>query len=187
VRRSGIALVGVALLAAGACGSADAPQAPSCDPRRDVLILIAQSVPGATHLPCIDELPAGWTFEGQQIQRGATTFWLTSTIAGARAVRVDLEPRCNVAGAVPVPSTATDELALERFDKPLSVRPLDLVRYYRFPGGCIVYRYAFAAGAPASLQFEADEALSFIPRMEVVDAVRDFGFELCGPGAGCTG
>jgi hypothetical protein len=183
-------LLGAALLLvplAGCTVSTSAPGMPSCVPDRDSITLIAQSVPSATKLPCIAELPAGWRFANQEISSGRTRFWLESDIAGIRAVEVSLERACDVGGAVPVPSTAADELGLNRFDKPEQVRPLRLVRYYRFRGGCITYRYTFAPGTPSSLQFQADEALSFIERGDVVRAVRDFGFELCGANVPCDG
>jgi hypothetical protein len=160
---------------------------PTCEAKVDVIVLVAQSVPSATQLPCIAQLPAGWTFSGQEIRSGSTRFWLSNDIGGQRVVQVALEPSCDVAGAVPVPSTATDEQGLSRFDKPQAVRPLRLTRYYRFPGGCIVYHYDFGGDAPASLQFEADEALSFLPRADVGRAVRGYGFRLCGAGAACPG
>ena len=183
-------LLAAAVLLASLAGctiSTNAPGVPACEPDRDAITLIAQSVPSATKLPCVAELPPGWRFADQQISSGRTTFWLESDIAGIRAAEVALERTCDVAGAVRVPSTAADELGLVRFDKPEQVRPLRLVRYYRFRGGCITYHYTFAPGTPSSLQFQADEALSFIARSDVVRAVRDFGFDLCGANVPCDG
>ncbi len=182
------ALAALAVIPLAACEVGAPPGSPQCDARGDAMVLIAQSVPSATQLPCVAELPAGWRFEEQQIASGLTTFWLGSDIAGTHAVQVALEPGCDIAGAVSVPSTADDEIGLERFDRPEQLRPLRLVRFYRFEGGCIVYRYAFAGGAPSSLQFEADEALSFLPRADVVQAVTGYyGLKLCGAGVACAG
>lgn len=182
------ALAALAVIPLAACEVGTPPGAPDCDARGDAMVLVAQSVPSATQLPCVAELPAGWRFEQQQVASGVTTFWLGSDIAGTNAVQVDLERGCDVAGAVSVPSTADDEIGLQRFDRPEQLRPLRLVRYYRFEGGCIVYRYAFSSAAPSSLQFEADEALSFLPRADVVQAVRHYyGLKLCGAGVPCAG
>jgi hypothetical protein len=186
-RRALLAIVLAAPLLGGCSASVNAPQMPSCDPQRDPIWLMAQSVPSATQLPCVAELPAGWRFAEEQMRSGMTTFWLESDIAGIQAVTVELTRGCDVAGAVPVPSTSADELGLHRFDKPEQLSPLRLVRYYRFPGGCITYRYSFAPDAPSALQFQADEALSFMPRSDVVHAIREFGFELCGAGVRCDG
>ena len=182
------ALAALALIPLAACDVSTPPGSPQCHARGDAMVLIAQSVPSATQLPCVAELPAGWRFEEQQVASGLTTFWLGSDIAGTHAVQVDLERGCDVAGAVSVPSTADDEIGLERFDRPEQLQPLRLVRFYRFQGGCIVYRYAFAGSAPSSLQFEADEALSFLPRAHVVQAVENYyGLKLCGASVPCAG
>lgn len=182
------ALATLAVIPLAACEAGTPPGTPECDARGDAMVLVAQSVPSATELPCVAELPAGWRFEEQQIASAVTTFWLGSDIAGTHAVQVDLKRGCDVAGAVSVPSTADDEIGLERYDRPEQLRPLRLVRFYRFEGGCIVYRYAFAGSAPSSLQFEADEALSFLPRAAVVEAVMDYyGLKLCGAGVSCAG
>lgn len=170
---------------------------PECGPQSDgrpgatspasVTILIAQAVPSATQLPCVARLPAGWHYDGHSIQSGSARLWLDSTLAGIKAVQVDLKPACDVSGAVRVPTSAQDEIGLQRFDAPEDLRPLRAVRFYRFPGGCIVYRYRFAPGAPSTLQFQADEALSFLSRDSVVRAVESVGFDLCGVGVRCQG
>jgi hypothetical protein len=187
-RLAGSALGVLALIPLAACEVGTPPGTPKCNAPGDAMVLVAQSVPSATELPCVGELPAGWRFEEQQVASGITTFWLGSDIAGTHAVQVDLQPGCDIAGAVSVPSTADDEIGLERFDRPEQLRPLRLVRFYRFEGGCIVYRYAFAPAAPSSLQFEADAALSFLPRADVVQATaRSYGAKLCGAGVSCAG
>jgi hypothetical protein len=187
-RLAGTALATLALIPLAACEVGTPPGTPECDAPGDAMVLIAQSVPSATQLPCVAELAAGWRFEEQQVASGITTFWLGSDIAGTHAVQVDLQPGCDIAGAVSVPSTAEDEIGLDRFDRPEQLRPLRLVRFYRFEGGCIVYRYAFSAAAPSALQFEADEALSFLPRAAVVQSVaKDYGLNLCGAGVPCAG
>jgi hypothetical protein len=189
VRRLATWALGVlALISLAGCEVGTPPGTPKCDAPGDAMVLVAQSVPSATQLPCVAELPAGWRFEEQQVASRITTFWLGSDIAGTHAVQVELQPGCDIAGAVSVPSTAEDELGLERFDRPEQLRPLRLVRFYRFEGGCIVYRYAFSSAAPSSLQFEADEALSFLPRADVVQSVaKDYGLRLCGAGISCAG
>jgi hypothetical protein len=56
------------------------------------------------------------------------------------------------------------------------------VRFYTFPGGCgELSRYSFQTGAASTLVFEADEALSFLPRAPFVKKVEtDVGQPLCG-------
>lgn len=154
----------------------------------NTMVLMAQSVPSATLLPCIASLPAGWNFGGVHVKRGRSTFLLNSDQGGPRAVEVILEPRqeCDVSDASRVP---TDNEGALRYERPISLRPdLFTTRYYVFPGGCVRYQFAFTHDASPSLLFDADQALGFEPRDRIVEAVREnAGLDLCGAGAPCQG
>ncbi len=163
-------------------------QQPSCG-TADVVVMMAQSVPTATQVPCIAALPAGWTAADVQVRSGGSTFFLDSDRAGDRAVEVRLRPAadCDVSGAVEVPS---DELGMRRFERPDALPPgLAGTRFYVFDGGCVTYRFSFEGTANASLMFEAEQALAFEPREVLVDHVADrFDLSLCGAGApACEG
>jgi hypothetical protein len=70
----------------------------------------------------------------------------------------------------------------------MSLHPFSATRTYLFDGGCVTYHFAFAQGAPPTLLFGADVALSFVSRAGLVDFVRRTdGLELCGKGARCPG
>ena len=160
---------------------------PDCG-TNSTMVLVAQSVPSATLLPCISLLPAGWDFGGVHVRRGRSTLWLDSEQGGSQAVEVTLEPQheCDISDATGVP---TDEPGTRRFERPVSLRP-DLVtsRYYTFAGGCVTYRFGFTDEAAPSLLFDADQALAFQPRTELVEAVREnAGVGLCGAGTSCPG
>ena len=120
--------------------------------------------------------------------RNRSTLWLNSDEGGGRAVEATLEPRrkCDVTGTTPVPS---DEAGTTRYEDPQSLRPdLHTTRHYLFPGGCITYRFAFSGDVSSSLLFEADQALRFQPRQEIVESVsRRAGLDLCGAGVVCPG
>jgi membrane-associated phospholipid phosphatase/tRNA A-37 threonylcarbamoyl transferase component Bud32 len=152
------------------------------------MVLMAQSVPSATLLPCVASLPGGWHFGGVHVKRGRSTLWLNSDQGGSQAVEVILEPshECDVSDATRVP---TDEAGTLRFECPISLRPdLLTTRYYMFPGGCVTCRFAFTDEASPSLLFDADQALAFQPRERIVEAVREnAGLDLCGSGAPCPG
>jgi membrane-associated phospholipid phosphatase/tRNA A-37 threonylcarbamoyl transferase component Bud32 len=153
----------------------------------NTMILVAQSVPSATLLPCVASLPAGWRFGGVHVKRGRSTLWLNSDYGGSQVVEVVLEPRheCDVSDATQVP---TDEAGTFRFDGPISRPELFTTRYYTFPGGCVTYRFAFTEEADPSLRFDADQALAFQPRERIVEAVREnAGLDLCGAGTPCPG
>ena len=96
---------------------------PSCG-TDSVMVLMAQSVPSATAVPCVAALPAGWSVGGARIKRGEGRFWLDSDQAGKHALDVTLRPEsaCNLDGASEV---ASDEPGLRRFERPdpVAARP----------------------------------------------------------------
>jgi hypothetical protein len=170
-----------AVLAPGNANTAELSKVPSCG-TENVMILIAQSVPTATSVPCIANLPAGWSVGGTTVGSDESRFWLDSAIAGNRAVEAVLRPPedCSIEGATEVPS---DEVGMRRFERPEQLTP-DLVstRYYTFDGGCVTYEFSFGGDASTALLFEADTALSFQSREVLVDDVdrRTAGLSLCG-------
>lgn len=178
----------VATYGAG-CASTPSQAIPSCDPNQggDALILMAQAVPSATQAPCIEKFPVGWTFGGEVFENGRGEFWLDSDRAGDRAVTVVLERTCDVGRAVEVRGEA-DEVGLRRFEEPRSLSPaFSGRRYYRFPGGCVTYRFSFPGEGSFVLAAEVTEALGFISRREGVEALAREGLILCGAGVRCPG
>jgi membrane-associated phospholipid phosphatase len=153
-----------------------------------VLVLMAQSVPSATSLPCIATLPAGWELGDVHIERDRATFSLDSDRGGERAVRATLMPRedCDLSAATSVPS---DEQGMRRYEQPERLPPnLRITRYYVFSGGCVTYEFSFDGDAGPALLFDADNALAFQRRATLVDEVRArTGLRLCGAGADCPG
>ena len=161
---------------------------PSCG-TGDVMILMAQSVPTATAVPCVASLPAGWDVDQVHVKRGEGRFWLDSDEAGSRAVEVRLLPldACSTAGATEVPS---DEVGTRRFERPERLPPdLRNVRTYLSDGACVTYEFEFDGDANASVMVALDAAIAFQPRADLVEAVEDrSGLVLCGAGAPlCTG
>jgi hypothetical protein len=155
---------------------------PDCQGEDRVLTLAAQAVPSATLIPCIQGLVSGWYFEGAQIIEGSMRFWLGSDRAGVRAVAVHLSESCDVAGAVEV-IPGVDEAGTRRFEEPVSLTPSYTAnRFYRFEGGCVTIEYRFGS-SDSSLVLQADQALSFRPREELVARLDDLGLVLCGAGA----
>lgn len=154
----------------------------------DLMILIAQSVPSATLVPCIAALPAGWELERTEIREDRATFWFDSDVAGRHAAEATLRQRdaCNVEDATLVP---TDIAGAERYELPVRLLPrLDTTRLYLFDGGCVTYRLDFDTPATSALLFEAEQILSFQTRASLVDEVdRRSGLELCGAGTDCPG
>lgn len=161
----------------------------TCDEDDESLVLAAQAVPTAVLLPCIVEFPVGWIFGGSEIRSGLVRFWLDSDRAGFEALEVRLTRDCDVSEAIEV-TPAADEVGTRRYEEPISLPPRFLSnRYYVFQGGCVTYRFAFDRAASPTLTFEIDEALSFRPRSDLVERMRELvGLELCGAGASpCPG
>jgi hypothetical protein len=154
---------------------------PTCTGKdKSALVLAAQAVPSATLIPCILQFPAGWSYDGSRIQRGEAQFWLDSDRAGMRAVEVSLTASCDVSRAVAV--TTTVEPGVRVYEEPISLPPhVQVDRYFRFPGGCVTYRFRFAPGAEATLALEVEAALSFTERSTLVRLVDERqGLTLCG-------
>lgn len=182
-RAPAIALA-VALAGGATACSADSQAQPLCaQPEDSVLVLEAQSVPSATQVPCIAELPIGWQFGGSSIRDDGTTLWLDHDRAGVHAVEVALLASCDIGGAVEVPP-APDEIGMRAYQAPTDLDPFRGTRTLVFEGGCIEQRYRFAAGSEPSLVIQADRALSTLPRTTIAAGVRrDTGLTLCGAGA----
>lgn len=197
MRRAGTAIVGFMVVLLGLTGCVSVRSAslmPTCpDPPvevRPILMLEAQAVPTATYLPCVSELPSGWTYNGFEIQGGKdgedgeARFWLDNSTAGIHAVEVTLTETCNPSEAAEVVADP-NEAPAKAFNEVISLSPhFSGVRYLVFPGGCVSYRYNFSPGVPATLSLAAQQALSLRSREFVVEKVKDdFGLKLCGTGA----
>jgi tRNA A-37 threonylcarbamoyl transferase component Bud32/membrane-associated phospholipid phosphatase len=160
--------------------------APTCGTQNE-MILMAQSVPSATAVPCVASLPAGWTLGGARIKRDEARFSLNSDKAGRHAIDVRLVRRedCDVSHATRVPS---DQVGAVRYDEAEQLPP-ELVdtRYYLLPGGCVIYRFHLRGDAAASAVL-AGSALALQPRSTLVDKVKlSTGLRLCGAGVTCPG
>ena len=135
----------------------------------DALILEAQSVPTATKLPCVELLPAGWSYGSSDIRSGRAQFRLASDRAGARAVEVTLTEACDRQGATEITS---DEPGTRRYERVEAVTPgFSGTRYYTFPGGCTSYQFRFEDEGRVLVN-EASLALTFVTRQFVAEEVR---------------
>jgi hypothetical protein len=118
-------------------------QQPTCPVGKDgdaanAVLLMAQSVPTATWVPCLrTALPLGWTFHHLDARNDVSVFSLDSDRDGQEAIKVRLERSCDTSGATAIPS---DREGMERFERVSTTSP-DYVgdRYYRFDGGCITF------------------------------------------------
>jgi len=161
-RRLAAALATAVLIAAGAltgCGAVGGT-VPSCrDPLK--LAIIAQSVSGASYVPCITELPEGWSTSGFDPASGGTSFTLDSDRSPGRPVTVRLSARCATVGASPSPPRAPGVLSYTRLT---SISPRFAGTLYDvFPGGCVSYQFDFTLGEHIALMEQFQSAVGLYP------------------------
>ena len=170
----------LACLAPASCSNAGTGPPPCDDPSAQIVVLIAQSVPSATMIPCVRAIPSGWTFGGGTVSKDESRMWLDSAVAGVHAVEATLTASCDLPDEAFETVPGPGEAGTRVFQVPQDLNPFHWSRFVLFPGGCAVFRYAFVTGAAPSLSLVANDAFSFIPRADVVAAVRGDGETLCG-------
>ncbi len=171
---SAAAAAGLSAVLAGCVDQAQAMPECEADSR---LAILAQAVPTASMVPCVQEMPAGWSFAALDVESERVRFWLNSDRGGLRAVEVELTARCDVSGATRVPS---EEEGATRYRRIRSLSPKHSgLNYDVFDGGCVTYRYEFEKGLQIELLPEFDDAIALFPRDELRRAVRrDLGHDL---------
>jgi hypothetical protein len=185
-RRPLVALV-VVLLAGCAMGAPSEQDAggfavsrrPVCEFRGNVrvplLVLMAQAVPTASQLPCVDldNLTAEWSVTDVFVRNGRARFALDSIRQlDHHAVEVVLERTCRFGKVTRVPS---DHPGIQRFQEVNEIRSGREFRgaiYYLFHGGCVTYRLDFRGGEQARPLGDVVLALGFVGRDEVAAALR---------------
>lgn len=175
--RRGVAVCVALLMAVSPSGcSSVEPTVPGCD-QAVRLTLVAQSVPTASYVPCLAELPAGWSVTRFDAARGGTAFELLSDRADERPVTVRLGRRCSTANASPEPPRTAGGRTYLRLG---SISPryagtlLDV-----FPGGCVTYRFDFARGPHLALMEELLASVDLLPRRQLrLELRRDLDLEL---------
>jgi hypothetical protein len=152
---------------------------PVCEIRGNVrvpmLVLMAQAVPTATQLPCVDldNLTAEWSISYVFVRNGRARFALDRFHDRTNhAVVVVLERTCRFGKVTRVPS---DQAGIQRYQEVAEMRPGQEFRgavYYLFRGGCVTYRLHFLGGEQARPLADVVLALDFVPRERVAAAIR---------------
>jgi hypothetical protein len=139
------------------------------------LVLMAQAVPSASQLPCVELLPAGWSVSDIFVRNGRVRFSLDSDRVGMHAVQVVLERFCSIGPDVTrVPS---DHPATRSYQEVISIDPGRRYQgavYYLFTGGCVTYRLDFRSDEQARPLGEVLAALGFVTRDALRETVADF-------------
>lgn len=150
------------------CATAETA-APRCEAPRRVGIT-SQAVPGASFVPCVAELPAGWSVESFDVSRGSASFSLRSDRAD-QPVEVRFDDSCDVEGATAV--TPRDDgvrtyVRVEAVSPRYAGQMLDV-----FPGGCVTYSFDFERGPHIALTDELRASVDLYPRRELRRALED--------------
>jgi hypothetical protein len=135
------------------------------------VILMAQSVPTASFVPCLEGLPLGWRLVDLDADSGSARFWLDSDRYGARAIEVRLTADCDTSGTTQIPSERPDMRRLEQIDQ---VSPQFLGRrYYVFDGGCITVIFTLAGSDSSEPLAVATQGLGVVARDDLRDLVQE--------------
>lgn len=170
MRSRAAALALTASLVAAGCSIEQATPAPDCAEGGAGLI-VAQSVPSASMIPCLEPLPEGWSVAAVRVDQDGTMVTFDSDRAGDGAAILRLEPDCDASGAVSSPS---DIEGAERSDLIERVDPsFRASRFYRFPGGCVSWSFDFDRGASATESVAIGDTLELVSRDAINENIRE--------------
>jgi tRNA A-37 threonylcarbamoyl transferase component Bud32/membrane-associated phospholipid phosphatase len=128
----------------------------------EALWLMAQAVPEATLVPCVQVTPPGWSLNDVKAGRGfASIVFDVDRPHQVAGVTVDLAPTCDLAGATEVRSEQPGARRYIHIDR--TATPVRVTRSYVFPGGCISERFV-SPGSPERLAADASISLGFLTR-----------------------
>jgi membrane-associated phospholipid phosphatase/tRNA A-37 threonylcarbamoyl transferase component Bud32 len=135
-----------------------------CDDQ-EALWLMAQAVPSAGAVPCVQLEPDGWSLNDVKAGSGfaSIVFDIESPFQAA-AVTVELLPSCDLTGATEVSSDQPGARRYIRIDR--AATPDRVTRSYAFPGGCITERFV-SGQSPERLASEASSIFGFVTREQL--------------------
>lgn len=176
--RAAVALAATAggLLSGCAAGSTLITDPPLCGTGDQAagngVVLMAQSVPSASWIPCIrTSLPLGWSFHHLDARNGKAYFSLDSDRDGQEAVTVRLDATCDTDSATQIPS---DRPGMRRLERVQRVSPRYAgERYYVFPGGCVTCVFSLAGDNAGEGLALASDVVGVVARADLRAQVRD--------------
>jgi tRNA A-37 threonylcarbamoyl transferase component Bud32 len=127
------------------------------------LWLMAQSVPSASLIPCLQLVPVDWTVADVAVNNGRSVITLDHDRGGRAAMVVRLTASCDLAGAREVTS---DQAGATRW-----YRGRDATRAYKFQGGCVTQRFRGAGPSALRMSDTASTELGFVTREQLRQAL----------------
>jgi hypothetical protein len=168
--------VAAAVLAAG-CSSAIStplrvlPCTPSDGQLDKQLVLMAQSVPTASAVPCMGAELDDWFLDDLDSWDGRTRIEFSRLIDQV-ALTIELTRACDHSGAV---ETATDQPGTQRFDERIrdgsSYRDR---RYYLLAGACVAYSFQLTGAGAEKAADDISHALRLVSRDQLAEQVRRY-------------
>jgi hypothetical protein len=166
----------VAVLAAG-CGPSIGdpvgllPCTPSGDRLDQRLVLMAQSVPTASAVPCMGASLDDWFLDDMDSSDGYTRIEF-SRLIDEFALTIELTPACDPGAATEV---ATDQPGTQRFDERIRTGGSFLDRrFYLLPGACLAYRFALTGAGAEAAADDISRAIRLVGRDQLADQVRSY-------------
>jgi tRNA A-37 threonylcarbamoyl transferase component Bud32 len=129
------------------------------------LWLMAQSVPSASLVPCLQLLPVGWSVAEVAVNNGRSLITLNHDRGGEAALLVELTGSCDLAGAAEVASEVPGARRYVRTDR--TTPGFSATRAYAFSGGCVTQRFGAAAPSVLRMSDTASTELGFITREQL--------------------
>jgi membrane-associated phospholipid phosphatase/tRNA A-37 threonylcarbamoyl transferase component Bud32 len=130
---------------------------------QEALWLMAQAVPSATLVPCLQLTPPGWSLNDIKVGSGfASIVFDIERPYQEAAVTVELAPSCDLAGATEVSSEQPGARRYLRIDRAAD----RVVRTWTFPGGCVTERY-ISPVSPERMAADASSSFGFVTREQL--------------------
>jgi hypothetical protein len=131
---------------------------------------MAQSVPSAALVPCVESRQPGWTVANVAVNDGRSVITLDHDRAGTSAVGVRMAAACDPAGAVEGPAPEPGVRRSVRVERLAGA--FSATWYDQFPGGCVTYRLHSTTDPTGQSANEAPQVLGFTTREQLRQALR---------------
>ncbi|HYJ71131.1 MAG TPA: hypothetical protein VE265_01490, partial [Actinomycetota bacterium] len=133
------------------------------------LWLQAQAVPSASLVPCVRDLPVGWSLENVAVNDGRSVISLIHDRTGGQAMEARLTAGCDVGG---VAEQASAPPGVRRYQLVTRQGPVfQAVRFDVFPGGCVISRIRAVPSSQAEVMAAAPDILGYVTRDQLSQAL----------------
>jgi hypothetical protein len=171
-----LVVVAAAVLATGCSPSIGDPVrilpcTPSNHQLDERMVLMAQSVPSASAVPCIRAKLDDWFLDDLDSWDGRTRIEF-SRLIDEFALTIELTRTCDHRGAR---ETATDQPGTRRFDQRIrSGSSYRDRRFYLLPGACMTYEFKLTGTGAEEAAQDISRAIGFIGRDQLASQVRRY-------------